>query len=360
MAGKFEKRGEVWTVRYRDTHGRQRRQSGFRSKTEAASWLDKRMSEQREGYKHDDRITFRELAKLYLQQHDVSDARIAKLGCMFALANDSFGDVPIASLTPQRIGAWRMTLSEGTRHDALAAVKQVLRAAVEWRILVFSPAASIKNPLPKRREITPFENWEEVDEIEACIREHYRGIPTIVTGTGLRPQEWTRLRWEHVDLDACVISLPAQIAKTGIARKIPLRLRVVEALRARGTASRGLVFTSERGDEIDSRTFLRYVFKPAQAAANLKRPSSDQRPIRRTYDMRHTYATWALRAGLNTFDVARRMGTSLEMIDETYGHHATDSEAHERFLLDSFDRGAMVTEVVTPEAADSVRDIVQV
>jgi integrase len=58
---------------------------------------------------------------------------------------------------------------------------------------------------------------------------------------------------------------------------------------------------------------------------------------RRIYDLRHTYATWSLAAGISVFSLSRRMGTSLAMIDATYGHLAADAERVELDLLDSYD-----------------------
>jgi integrase len=40
------------------------------------------------------------------------------------------------------------------------------------------------------------------------------------------------------------------------------------------------------------------------------------------YVLRHTFATWALEAGFDLFELARPMGTSAAMIDRTYGHLA--------------------------------------
>jgi integrase len=60
---------------------------------------------------------------------------------------------------------------------------------------------------------------------------------------------------------------------------------------------------------------------------------------RRIYDLRHTYATWSLAAGVDIFTLARRMGTSVKMIDRTYGHLVAGADAYERELLDAFDRG---------------------
>ena len=44
------------------------------------------------------------------------------------------------------------------------------------------------------------------------------------------------------------------------------------------------------------------------------------------YHLRHTFATEALAAGVSIFELARLMGTSVAMIDRTYGHLARDSE----------------------------------
>jgi hypothetical protein len=51
---------------------------------------------------------------------------------------------------------------------------------------------------------------------------------------------------------------------------------------------------------------------------------------------RHTFATFALRAGISTFDLSRYMGTSLGMIDRHYGHLARDGREHAIRLLDLF------------------------
>src|SRR5918996_6064207 len=49
---------------------------------------------------------------------------------------------------------------------------------------------------------------------------------------------------------------------------------------------------------------------------------------------RHTFATFALRAGISTFDLSRYMGTSLAMIDRHYGHFARNGREHTIRLLD--------------------------
>ena len=58
-------------------------------------------------------------------------------------------------------------------------------------------------------------------------------------------------------------------------------------------------------------------------------------PSRRVYDMRHSFATGALDAGLSIFDLSRYMGMSVEMIDRTYGHLAQGAEQSARAKLDA-------------------------
>ncbi|HWI00350.1 MAG TPA: hypothetical protein VNT27_08455 [Propionibacteriaceae bacterium] len=47
------------------------------------------------------------------------------------------------------------------------------------------------------------------------------------------------------------------------------------------------------------------------------------------------------RGRVDLFTLSRRMGTSLAMIGDTYGHLAPDADERERVLLDSYDLAAL-------------------
>ena len=51
--------------------------------------------------------------------------------------------------------------------------------------------------------------------------------------------------------------------------------------------------------------------------------------------LRHSFATWALDAGLSILDLSRYMGTSVEIIDRTYGHLAQGAEQSAQAKLDA-------------------------
>jgi integrase len=92
---------------------------------------------------------------------------------------------------------------------------------------------------------------------------------------------------------------------------------------------RGLLFPAPAGGHIDINNWRGRQRTPGVDAAGVQH--------RRIYDLRHTYATWSLAAGIDIFTLARRMGTSVKMIDRTYGHLVAGADEYERELLDRFD-----------------------
>jgi hypothetical protein len=118
--------------------------------------------------------------------------------------------------------------------------------------------------------------------------------------------------------------------KTRLSRRaVPLQAIAVEALdQLRPREGSPLLFPNARGGYLDFRNFNRRHWKPVQKGVGIE-------PLRDLYDLRHTYATFALRAGVPVFALSRFMGTSIAMIDLHYGHLAVDSHEHAVSLLDA-------------------------
>src|SRR5262245_52923859 len=106
----------------------------------------------------------------------------------------------------------------------------------------------------------------------------------------------------------------------------------------------GILFPAAGGGRIDINNWRSREWTPALKAAGVAH--------RRIYDMRHTFATWSLAAGMSIFTLARRMGTSVQVIDQTYGHLAQDADEHDRDLLDAYDAKVARGHVVGTESGD--------
>jgi integrase len=347
--GFARKRGSTWLAGWYD-EGRQRTRGGFETKTSALDYANgkaERAIALRNAIRYGDRVpatesigTVAELVEAFLARHRVDEATRKKLRTQLRYATRSFGERRLETLEPIELDVWRSQLPALSAHYIFRAFRQVLEYAVSMQLLEVNPTVRIRNTrAASRSEMRPFESWEQVDAITAELDPRYAAIPTVLVGTGLRPEELWALERRDVDFDEGVLSVervysnrtlkePAKSSRQR--RRVPLRERVVAALR--GLPPRldtPLLFPAARGGYMDGEKFRYREWAPALRAAGIEH--------RRVYDCRHTFASWAIAGGVQLFYLARIMGTSVAQIDATYGHLLPDSEAYLRGLLDDYD-----------------------
>jgi integrase len=355
--GSVVKRGKSWQARWYDEDGQRHARGGFETKTAAGEWLDSKVKEvlalRRGDLPTPDRIpTVNDLVQGYLDTHEVDPATTYKLRSQLRHATRAFDGRKIDELTPLDLSTWRATLPARTRHQPFGAFKAVLEDAVTLGLLQTNPAGRIKNRqtrLDESREILPFTHWDQVEMVAEELTPLYAPIPIILVGSGLRPEEAWGLEWRDVDLREGVLNVERVYMKGVLKpckksdrqrRQVPLRARVIEALERipRGFGQTP-VLLSRTGGRVELETFRHRHWNPALAA--LKDAGIEHRGV---YACRHTFATWSIRAGVDLFHLSRVMGTSLRMIDRTYGHLAPDAHAYIRGKLDSYDAPAMLAE----------------
>lgn len=328
----------LWAYRYRfEGRGSARPQvGGFASRAEAEAALRKML----------DRIgpgggrattTLADLVEEYLELHQAAPVTIAKLRWLLGKATRTLGHKRLADLSPKDVYAWRLTVPEGHRFEATQALRQVLNRAVEWRLIDFNPAKrGIRNAPRRPREKRPFDSWQEIEAVAAELGPLYGPMAVFGAATGLRPSELFGLEQHDIDRRLGVVYVRRAFAngrlkqtKTRLSnRAVPLQAKALEALDQLAPSKNPIVFPNSRGGRIDFRSFGRRRWKPAQRTAGIE-------PLRDLYDLRHTYATFALRAGVPVFAVSRFIGSSIAMIDQHYGDLANDSREHAVSLLDA-------------------------
>jgi integrase len=283
-------------------------------------------------------ITFAELVDLYLERHaaTVRPRTIATLRERLCHQRDlgedeacrcatcSFGEVPLRDLERMagEIAAWQAGLPERSRYGVVQALRQTLEAAVRWEYMARNPAKLAgRNRQPPPRTVRVYDR-AELDAIAAELAPAFAPLPAFAAATGLRPEEWQALERRDVDRRGRAVTVRRTVSggevvdlgkTSGARRQVPLSLRALAALDAiPPRLDSPLVFPAPQGGVMDLDNWRRRTWGPAVEAAGVARPA-------RIYDLRSTFASDALAAGVSVFELARIMGTSVRMIERHYG-----------------------------------------
>jgi integrase len=345
-------KSRLWILRYYDAAGvRQRARTAdgkvmrFPTKTAALNHYRDVIAPQLRGDAPARReFTLSEFVPVFLERHSVGvrtrtvDTLRDRLGYPMPRDGESpeeratrerhaikaFGGVPLRELErmADEVAAWQVALPSRARHGILQALRQCLDAAVRWGHMSVNPAKIAgPNPKPPRRTIRPYTR-AELDAIAAELSPAYRSLPHFGSATGLRPEEWLVLERSDVDRRNGVLNVRrtlsdgdvVELAKTDRSRRqVPLTRRALAALdEIPPRLDTALLFAAVRGRVLNIDNFRRREWAPAIEASGVARPA-------RIYDMRATYASESIAAGIGSDELARVMGTSVAMIEEHYG-----------------------------------------
>jgi integrase len=245
----------------------------------------------------------------------------------------AFGDMPLAEPETRvfEIGEWQSSLPPGYRYAIVQALRQVLDAAVRWELIGRNPAKLLgANHELRREEMTPF-TGDEIDRVAVELGS-WGPAAVFASETGLRPSEWIAPEWRDVAFSDGVVVVQRSFAKgfersygktDRSRRRVPLTSHAAKTLEhIPRRIDTELVFSNTRGEHIDLNNWRHREWTPALVGAGV--------PHRRIYDLRHTFASNELDAGISIFELARFMGTGVRMIDRVYGHLVPGSEDRAR------------------------------
>jgi integrase/recombinase XerD len=151
-------------------------------------------------------------------------------------------------------------------------------------------------------DITKFARWKPQTKSGHRIKL----LVLTLADTGLRLSEALNLRWNDVDLDNCLLNVFRKGRKE---RKVPFSVELRKVLyRQMGT---GFVFQTRQGTKITPRNTLRDVKHLCELLGI--RP-----PKRLLHAFRHSWASNAVRQGMNPFVLQRSLGHSTMAMTNKY------------------------------------------
>ena len=316
-----------WQLRYYDKQGGHRSGGAFPTKSEAWAHYRDVVEPELHGRPVARRdLTLQELVDVFLERHGtVATARTVRtLRERLKRPLDVFGDVPLADLVgmTDELAGFAAGLPERFRHPVMLALRQTLGAAVRYGYIPTNPALAVKNPTPPPRAVRVFTR-AELDLIAGELDTRGQAVVRFAAATGLRPSEWANL--ERRDVDRARRTLTVRGTKTLRSRReVPLTttaLTAVDTLPARLDSP--FVFAGPKRGPFDFANFGRRDWHDAIDTAGITTPA-------RLYDLRSTFASNALAAGITVYELARVMGTSVRMIEAHYG--ALLDTAHDSIL----------------------------
>jgi integrase len=209
----------------------------------------------------------------------------------------------------------RAGLSASARANMLCSFRVFFTWSVDQEYIARSPAVNFRTPQrpkPLPRALTLHQVRDLVTHLaDGAGRRDRRDEALLLTAlyAGLRGCELAMLRWSMVDLDAGVIAIP--LSKMNKGRAVPIHPALLDVL-TRWRAIQQLdssapVFSLDQVAIVPGR-----VVKIAQRA----RAGSGVQFT--THELRHTFATWALRRSKNLYAVSKSLGHSQLRQTEIY------------------------------------------
>jgi integrase len=253
----------------------------------------------------------------------------------------TFGPMPMTEVTPPRVEAWWTALrEEGLSRKRLThlrgILREVCRRAVRLGFLPTNPAEWIEGRLGREdteRHVADYLTGEDLNKLLAaaervCPPEY--PIILVMASCGLRAGEAVALQVGDLDVEGQQLHIRRGVRrgyvtspKSGKPRVVDVPgptvavLARVRALRQTEAAFRGVearwMFPGAGGEMPLTPEAVRKAFWKALRAAGVRRV--------RLHDLRHSYATLAVKAGVPLLTVSRQLGhASISTTADLYTH----------------------------------------
>jgi integrase len=224
-----------------------------------------------------------------------------------AIANRAMDTITSETIADYRAHRESEGRAIGTINRELRVLRRCLRLAAEWGVIATAPKVKMAGAEVRRERVV---SDREFSQYLAAAPPLLKDVATILSETGLRPDECHRLEWAHVDMENNYLQVMS--GKTDAARRqLPLTPNVRRVLEDRRNGDHGFVFPAPtKSGHIDHSTVKK------QHRSTLK--ASGVRPFV-LYSLCHTFAT-KIAPRVDAWTLCRIMGWASLAVAMTYIH----------------------------------------
>lgn len=320
------KRGNTWWMSFMYRGQQIRRTTGTGDKRLAEAILSKvkvqiiegRFFEKQEAQER----SLTELMDRYASEHAARRANHRRELTSIQNLKGFFGNPKLDHITPKLIVAYKNKrytdgVKPATINRELATLKKAFNLARrEWEWCTDNPVCRVS----MERENNTRDRWLTVEEEQRLLPASapwLREIVVFAVNTGMRMGEILALTWTGVDLFRRTVTVFR--SKNGERRTIPVNSIVLDLLKHKYAVRSGMtdcVFHSQTGTSLDGSNIRRGL----NAALTLAKIHDFH-----FHDLRHTFATRIVQAGVDLYKVQRLLGHKSPIMTQRYAHHYPES-----------------------------------
>jgi integrase len=312
------KRGDNWCIDF-TFHGQRVREMIGPSRKGAEKVISKRKAEIAENKFLDvreapDPVKFYNFAKEYLawaKANKTLNSYNRDLTSMRHL-EEEFKEKNIHEISQEQIEKYRIKRKEVVGicsiNRELALLKHLYTKAIEWEKVTENPAKKVKVRLNEEIQRVRFLMPQEISRLLSHCPDNLKPIVTVALHTGCRKEEVLSLRWTQVNLETGIIHLPK--TKNHNPRNIKMNQTVKKTLS--NIEKKGeFVFCKVNGE--------RFSILPGPFEEVVKKAGIEDF---RFHDLRHTFASNLVMAGVNILTVKELLGHKRLDMTLRYAHLA--------------------------------------
>jgi integrase len=343
MIGKTKEGVFFYSVRYTDALGERKQKyqqdKSWRTKKEVREAMESFLSQVKPSVKG---LTMDGLFDAFIKDADtrLKQSTVYNYKAQYRYIQPTFGSMEVEKITPRMIQSWQGDLmrkgyTNGTMSVIQTELKMILAFGVRNQLIHESPflARTVSDKNQRKEEVeywTPKEFAQFIDRVDNPI---YAAFFKTLYWTGIRRGEAIALTCGDIDLVNGTLRVNKtynSALKTTTSPKTRNSYRVVQLTDDMRTTLKTLVMAWQTKDDYEdganlfgfshpiSVDGLAWCFHRAARLAGVKQI--------KVHALRHSHVSLLIHMGFSPFEIAKRMGHSVSMVQDVYGHWFTDSQ----------------------------------